>query len=392
MAEHKPTGHEPRNQETGEEEPTKQVVAILYGGRSGEHEVSLQSATSICRNIDLEKYDVILVGIDKAGVWYLQPDSLFAAVRSGETELSIRTDTPRVYALPSAGLAAGNTGNLGVDIVFPVLHGTFGEDGTVQGYLSVAGVAYVGSDAAGSSIGFDKAIVKSLWQDAGLPIVPFFTLVASQTVAANSEEFARSVERRIFDEFGTYPVFVKPARGGSSVGVSRASGRQELRDALGEAARFDFKLMVEPSVRGREIECSVTGNLEPRAWELGEVVPRHGFYDYRSKYVDDDAAALIVPAELETGLSDRIREIAVQAYRAGACHGLARVDFFLDGDRILLNEINTIPGFTRISMFPVLCRERGISYPELIDLVLELAVEHKTRLDSLAFEYPEDER
>ena len=371
---------------------TKQTVAILYGGRSGEHEVSLQSATSICRNIDLEKFSVVLVGIDKDGVWYLQPESMFQAVRSHNADLSIRRDTARVYALPSAGLAAENNGDLDVNVVFPVLHGTFGEDGTVQGYLSVAGLPYVGSDTTGSAIGFDKAIVKSLWQDAELPVVPFFTLLAPGEGRVSSDVFVDEVERRVFKEYGEYPVFVKPARGGSSVGVSRACDRDELREALIDAARFDYKLVVEPSVRGREIECSVTGNLEPRAWALGEVVPQHGFYDYRSKYVDDDGAALIVPADLETGIADRVREIAVQAYQAGACHGLARVDFFIDDGRILLNEINTIPGFTRISMFPVLCREHGISYAQLIDHVIELAVEHKTRLDSLAFDYPEDER
>lgn len=374
----------------------ERTVAILYGGRSGEHEVSLQSATSICRNIDLEKYSVVLIGIDKDGVWYLQSESLFQAVRSQKAELSIDTDAERVYALPSAGLEAGNVGNLGVDVVFPVLHGTFGEDGTVQGYLSVAGLPYVGSDTAGSSIGFDKAIVKSLWKDAGLPVVAFFTVIAPSGVDRESaepgESFVNEVERRLYDEFDDYPVFVKPARGGSSVGVGKASNRDELRDALADAARFDFKLVVEPSVHGREIECSVTGNLEPRAWALGEIVPRHGFYDYRAKYVDEDGAALIVPADIEPEIAERVREIAVKAYRAGACHGLARVDFFLDGDTVLLNEINTIPGFTRISMFPVLCREHGISYPQLIDHVLDLAVEHKTRLDSLDFDYPESER
>ncbi|MFP4642887.1 MAG: D-alanine--D-alanine ligase family protein [Spirochaetales bacterium] len=371
---------------------TKQTVAILYGGRSGEHEVSLQSATSICRNIDLEKYDVILVGIDKGGVWYLQSRAMFDAVRRGDADLSISTDRPRVYALPQAGLAAEHTGDLEADIAFPVLHGTFGEDGTVQGYLSVGGLPYVGSDTAGSAIGFDKAIVKSLWNDAGLPVVPFFSVVAPDTTSEPFETFVSRVEARILDEYGGYPVFVKPARGGSSVGVSKANGTNELRKALGDAAGFDFKLIVEPVVRGREIECSVTGNLEPRAWALGEIVPQHEFYDYRSKYVDSDGAALIVPADLPADTRDHVREIAVQAYRAGACHGLARVDFFLEGDRILLNEINTIPGFTSISMFPVLCREHGISYPELIDHVLELSIEHKARLDSLAFDYSERER
>ena len=371
---------------------TKQTVAILYGGRSGEHEVSLQSATSICRNIDDERYDVVLVGIDKDGVWYLQSESLLEAVRGQGEDLSISTDRPRVYAMPQAGLAAEKTGNLEVDIVFPVLHGTFGEDGTVQGYLSVAGLPYVGSDTAGSAIGFDKAIVKSLWQDAGLPVVPFFTILAIDPEPVPSDASVYRVERRILDEYGEYPVFVKPARGGSSVGVSRATDTEELRKALGDAAQFDFKLIVEPSVRGREIECSVTGNLEPRAWALGEIVPQHGFYDYRAKYVDNDGAALIVPADLAADVGDKVRDIAVRAYRAGACHGLARVDFFLEKHRILLNEINTIPGFTKISMFPVLCREHGVSYSELIDNVLKLAIEHKARLDSLAFDYPENER
>jgi len=269
-----------------------------------------------------------------------------------------------------------------------VLHGTFGEDGTVQGYLECGDLAYVGAGVAGSSIGFDKALSKSLWMQAGLPCVPF----VSYEVPPNGPtgNWLTEIEEQTRLAFGPTAIFVKPARGGSSVGVTRAESSAELADAVRHAARFDSKLVIEPEIKAREVECSVTGNSSPQAWAIGEIVPRHGFYDYRAKYIDEDGAALIVPAQLDHEVSITIRETAVRAYRAVDCHGLARVDLFLDdgAGEIMLNEINTIPGFTRISMFPVLCRELGLSYPELIDAVIDLAIEQKARIDSLEYEYP----
>ena len=363
-------------------------IALLYGGRSGEHEVSLQSATSILRNIDLERNSVILIGIEKSGIWRLQSESWIERIRTSNATIEVDSDRPRIYAIPSAGLHVDDGTHIPVDAVFPVLHGTFGEDGTVQGYLECGGLAYVGAGVAGSSIGFDKALSKALWMQAGLECVPFVSVELPHT--GLDDAVRCEIEQRTRDEFGRRAVFVKPARGGSSVGVARAESSGELADAIRHAARFDYKLVIEPEITAREVECSVTGNSSPRAWAIGEIVPRDGFYDYRAKYLDEDGAALIVPAEVDENVNARIRDTAVRAYRAIDCHGLARVDFFVDDTtgEILLNEINTIPGFTRISMFPVLCREHGLSYPELIEAVIDFAIEQKARLDSLEYEYP----
>ncbi|MFW5994743.1 MAG: D-alanine--D-alanine ligase family protein [Spirochaetia bacterium] len=365
----------------------ERTIAILYGGRSGEHEVSLESATSICEHINLEKNAVVLIGIDKDGAWHLQSEAQFSAARERRETLSVDRAGTRVYAVPSDGLYAEGQGKLNVDAVFPVLHGTFGEDGAVQGYLECAHLAYAGSGVAASAIGFDKALVKSLWEQAGLPVIPWvFATVPEEGI---TDALITTLLERIRAEIGELPVFVKPARGGSSVGVSRAGDRGELVAAVTEAARFDYKLVVEQEAKGREIECAVTGNTDVVAHAIGEVVPKRGFYDYRAKYIDEDGAALIIPAELDSATSERIRELAVLAFRGASCEGLARVDFFVNegNDSILLNEINTIPGFTQISMFPVLCGEFGLSYPALIDHVLDLALERKARNDRLEFTY-----
>lgn len=366
----------------------ERTIAILYGGRSGEHEVSLQSATSICEHINLEKNTVMLVGIDKEGAWYLQSEAQFTAARERRQTLSVDSSGPRVYAVPSDGLYAKDRGKLEVDAVFPVLHGTFGEDGTIQGYLECADLAYAGSGVAASAIGFDKSLVKSLWEQAGLPVVP--AISATIPEEGITDALIDTIVERVRTECGGLPVFVKPARGGSSVGVSRAGDRGELIAAVTEAARFDYKLVIEREAKGREIECAVTGNTEIVAHAVGEVVPRRGFYDYRAKYIDEDGASLIIPAELKADTVARVRQLAVRAFHEATCEGLARVDFFVDehDDSILLNEINTIPGFTRISMFPVLCGEFGLSYPTLIDHVLDLALERKARNDRLEFTYP----
>lgn len=366
----------------------KRRVALLYGGRSGEHDVSLQSAASIVRNIDLDRNSVILIGLAKDGRWFLQPETLFAKVREQGAELTVDTDAPLVYGVPQDGLHVTGSGMLAIDVVFPVLHGTFGEDGTVQGYMDVCGLPYVGAGVAGSSVGFDKSLAKNLWNAAGLPIVPFIEI--RDTPQHQPHTRIQDILSTIESDIGGLPVFVKPARCGSSVGVSRADTVEDLERALKEAARFDWKIVIEPAIRGREIECSVTGNEHARSWALGEVVPRSGFYDYRSKYIDPDGAQLVAPAALPEAVAQRIRDIARRAFETSDCEGLARIDFFYieEEDRILLNEINTIPGFTRISMFPVLCREYGLPYSELIDRVIDLAEERRRRIDALEYELP----
>lgn len=349
----------------------KQRIVILYGGKSGEHEVSLQSAASVLKNLDRAKYSVRLIGITGDGRWYLQPDELGERSPTEVPDsLPIdETESRRVYAIPEGGLACP-AGELPVECVIPVLHGPFGEDGTVQGLLDVAGVPYVGAGVLGSALGMDKELCKRIWIQAGLPVVRFTVIHRHRYRMQPEAEQQRAL--RSFE----LPLFVKPARVGSSVGITRVSEHSELSHAVEEAFAFDTKLLVEPAVSGQEIECSVLGNKEPRAFTLGEVIPNYDFYSYEAKYVDPDGAALEIPARLDEELGQRIKEIAVAAYRAADVEGLARVDFFVDATgEPLLNEINTIPGFTRISMFPMLCAEDGLPYAELLDTMIALAIE-----------------
>lgn len=349
-------------------------VVILYGGKSGEHEVSLQSAASIVRNIDRERFEPVLVAVQKDGSWLLQGPQVLARALGGDGPLVIGAG-PRVFAAPGNGLVSANAGvlsQLACDCVFPVLHGTFGEDGTIQGLLEVAGLPYVGAPVMGSALGMDKEKAKRLWAAEGLPVVPF---VLAKREAIASPAAIKVLAADVSSRFG-WPVFVKPACAGSSVGASRVDDGGKLPAALEEALRWDDKALVEPFVDGREIECSVLGNGEPRAFPPGEIVPSHGFYDYEAKYIDPDGAALILPARLEPALSKRIREIAISAYRALDLAGMARVDFFVDrkSGEPLLNEVNTIPGFTSISMYPKMCETGGLPYADLIAELIELAI------------------
>jgi D-alanine-D-alanine ligase len=355
-------------------------MVILYGGRSGEHEVSLLSAASIVRHLDAARFEAVLVGVSKEGQWYLQ-DSSAASIASGAS-LAVAMGR-RVFAAPGRGLvveAAGGVEKLHCDLVFPVLHGTFGEDGTIQGLLEVAGLPYVGAPVLGSGLGMDKEKAKQLWIVAGLPVVPFFAVRSGKPLEIDA--LVRKVDAR----FG-WPCFVKPSCSGSSVGASKVSAAAGLEAALRAALEWDEKALIEPFINGREIECAVVGNAHPSAFAAGEIVPTHEFYDYDAKYIDPDGARLEVPARIPPEQGDRVREIAVAAFTACELAGMARVDFFIDRKtgEILLNELNTIPGFTHISMFPRMCEAGGLVYAELIDRLADLAFERHAARSKLKF-------
>ena len=354
--------------------PTALNVCLLFGGRSGEHEVSLRSAASVSRNLDPARYRQVLIGIDKGGVWHLQARGRFRRESYGEL-LEIAPSRHPVSVVPGRGLVAGAR-RIAADVVFPVLHGTFGEDGTIQGLLEIAGLPYVGAGVLSSSLAMDKDKTKEVWRQAGLPVVDSLTLrdASPASVEAVRARFA-------------LPVFVKPSAAGSSVGISKVSAPGELAPALAEALRYDAKALVEPAVDAREIECAVLGNEEPEAFPPGEVVPRHEFYSYEAKYLDPQGAELRLPAELPEATRAEVMRLAMAAFRAVEVSGLARVDFFVEksGGRIWLNEINTLPGFTNISMYPKMCEAAGLAYPRLLDRLVELALERHRRRAVLLF-------
>lgn len=342
-------------------------VAILFGGRSAEHEVSLRSAQTVFDSLDREKYEPVLIGIDKHGRWLLQEK---IAVLGDGSDSS-------VALIPSSGgslksMTSGATGGP-IDVVFPVLHGPFGEDGTVQGLLKLANVPFVGAGVLGSAVGMDKDVMKRLLRDAGLPIGKF--LVFRHTDAPQWERVTR--------ELGA-PVFVKPANLGSSVGVSKSRNEKEFTEAVAVAFQYDTKIITEEYIPGREIECAVLGNDAPSASVPGEIIPHHEFYSYEAKYLDENGASLEIPAQLADEMVKKIQAIAIQTFQALACEGLGRVDCFLTPDnKIFVNEINTIPGFTSISMYPKLWEASGISRRDLVDRLIQLALERFAREQKL---------
>src|SRR6476646_7808408 len=379
-------------------------VGVLFGGRSGEHEVSLLSAASVLNAIDREKYEIVPIGITKDGRWLtaehaenlltgklvLEPRQL----RAGDPDLTqpaavlARGEAVVVPPEPvhrQSGLIPFQTDAspmrrasdraINVDVIFPVLHGTFGEDGTIQGLLELADIPYVGAGVLGSAAGMDKDIMKSLFMAAGIPIVKHVTILRSAW-----EKDRKKTEKLVSSKL-KYPVFVKPANLGSSVGISKAHDRKELGSAIEEAARFDRKIVIEEGVGGkkhkaREIECSVLGNDEAEASVPGEIVPAAEFYDYNAKYIDE-GSQLIIPAKLTKSETKKVQKLAIAGFRAVDCSGLARVDFLMDpkSRKIYLNEINTMPGFTSISMYPKLWAASGVSYPELIERLIQLGIE-----------------
>jgi D-alanine-D-alanine ligase len=371
-------------------------VGILFGGRSGEHEVSLLSAASILKAIDRRKFDVAPIGITKEGRWLAAGDAC-GLLKGDESAVASRPRAGDPEATPGAKLLHEGMPALMVpepasslsktseeqrldgkslDVVFPVLHGTFGEDGTIQGLFELAGIAYVGSGVLGSSAGMDKDVMKRLFAQAKLPIVRHVTLLRSEWEKSPLKAIAR-IEAAL-----RYPVFVKPANLGSSVGISKAHNRKELRPALAEAAKFDRKLVVEEGVGGkkakaREFEVAVLGNDDPKASVVGEIIPGKEFYDYEAKYLSEGSVP-VIPALLSKAETKQLREMAVAAFRACDLAGLARVDFLMEPEgkrRIYLNEVNTMPGFTSISMYPKLWEATGIGYKELITRLIELALE-----------------
>jgi D-alanine-D-alanine ligase len=354
-------------------------VGVVFGGRSGEHEVSQVSAKSVMNAMDKEKYEIVPIGITKEGRWLASGDPM-KALEAGDAGASqpaaLLGDPSRrgLMRLEDTEKAIEATRLAELDVVFPVLHGPYGEDGTVQGLLELAGIPYVGAGVTGSAVGMDKAIFKDVMRARGLPITDYL-LIKRKAWGTDPEGVMDQVEAAL-----DYPVFTKPANLGSSVGVSKCYDRAGLAAGLGEAARYDRKLIVEVAVpAAREIEVSVLGNDDPIASVPGEIVPSREFYSYEAKYIDsgDQASKLIIPAPISEELTERVRDLAVQAYKAIDCAGMARADFLLSGEtgELYVNELNTIPGFTSISMYPKLWEATGISYPELIDRLIELAIE-----------------
>jgi D-alanine-D-alanine ligase len=352
-------------------------VAILFGGQSAEHEISLISARNIAAAMDRQKYEIVAIAIDKQGRWWIdegarllreaQPSRVeFRDRRTAAAVLPGSTATPMIRLAPRRALGR-------VDVVFPVLHGPFGEDGTVQGLLKLANVPFVGAGVLGSAVGMDKDVTKRLLRDAKIPVPKFLVFERS---AAGQIDFA-GVKRAL-----GLPLFVKPANLGSSVGISKVTHEREFSRALREAFRYDNKVLLEEGINGREIECSVLGNEKPIASLPGEIITSHDFYSYDAKYLDEKGARLIVPARLPKTVVTRIQELALKAFKVLCCEGMGRVDFFLRGrSEVIVNEINTIPGFTTISMYPKMWQASGISYSRLIDRLIRLALErfHKEK-------------
>jgi D-alanine-D-alanine ligase len=369
---------------TGSKKTAKIRIGLLYGGRSGEHDVSLCSAASAFSALNRKKYNVTAIGIARDGRWYVQDNPQIIPDR----------DFGKKMALKKSGLWLVNhfeqnnklhlydlknkNREVIVDVVIPVLHGTFGEDGTLQGLLELAMVPYVGADVIGSAVGMDKDIAKKLLKEAGIPVVPSLT-VSKQQWRKN----AKVIGKNALDKLGL-PVFVKPVCAGSSVGVKKVKKKELLAKAMNFAFQFDIRVMIEKAVDCREIECAVLGNENPAASVLGEIIPNHEFYSYEAKYIDPNGASLNIPAKVDKSLAAKIRKFAVEGYMALGCSSMARVDFFLDKKthKFYLNEINTLPGFTSISMYPKLWEATGLKYGDLLDKLVELSIDrHKKKLE-----------
>jgi len=365
--------------------PNKLHVAVLFGGRSGEHEVSLMSARSVLSVLDPDKYEVTQVGITHEGTWLTGKDVLdkFESKKmNGLLSVLVSPDPSEkgIYVFEGfSGLRKWSD----VDVFFPVLHGSFGEDGTLQGLFELADVAYVGSGVVGSSVGMDKGVFKDVMVANGIPVADTLVVLRSEI----QKDIVAVIERA--EQIGEYPFFTKPANLGSSVGVTKCNSRSDLQEGLMEAASFDRRVLIQKGIRNaQEIEVSVLGNDDPVASICGEVLPSREFYSYESKYIDG-TSQLMIPAPLPQAVSDCIRDYAVRAYKAIDCAGLARVDFFVEKDthRIYLNELNTIPGFTKISMYPKLWEASGLSYAKLVDRLIELALERKADRDHTSHTY-----
>jgi D-alanine-D-alanine ligase len=358
-------------------------IAVLFGGRSGEHEVSLISARSVLSALDPEKYEITQIGITKEGVW-LTGENVLEKLSEGQkddnklNQVVIIPDQYHnsIWEIQNTNSAWNIKSITNVDVVFPVLHGTFGEDGTLQGYLELADLPYVGAGVTGSAVGMDKGIFKDVMRANNIPTVASILVLRSE-IEKNIQNVIQQAET-----ISPYPLFVKPANLGSSVGITKCNSSSDLGEGLMEAAAYDRRVLVERGLNAQEIEVSVLGNDVPVASVPGEVLPSREFYSYESKYIDG-TSSLLIPAPLPAQTAEIIRKMAVRAYRAIDCAGMARVDFFVEKgtDEIYLNELNTIPGFTSISMYPKLWEASGVPYPKLVDRLVELAIERKTDRD-----------
>jgi D-alanine-D-alanine ligase len=356
-------------------------VGVIFGGRSGEHEVSLMSAQSVLGALDPARYTVTQIGITHDGTWFTGQNVLQAMINNHIEDLSPATILPDPSYPGLRGIRSTQQGKMlelltTLDIVFPVLHGTFGEDGTLQGLLEMADIAYVGAGVLGSALGMDKGIFRDVMAANGIPALENAVILRSD-LKTNPEAALNRAEM-----VAHYPGFVKPANLGSSVGITKVRSRSDLLEGLLEAARYDRRVLVQRAVNTREIEVSVLGNDQPEASVPGEIIPSRELYSYESKYIDG-TSQLIIPAPINAKTAERVRRLAVKAFKAIDCAGLARVDFLLDKDtsNVYLNEINTMPGFTQISMYPKLWEISGLPYPALIDRLFELALERKTDRD-----------
>ena len=357
---------------------TKKIkLGIILGGRSGEHEVSLMSSRSVLSVLNPEKYDVVQIGIDHDGIWWSGKDVISAF------EKHTTKDLYRVFLLPEPGTATlfkretvdgkeSITTVAELDVVFPVLHGTFGEDGTLQGFFEMADLAYTGAGVLGSSVGMDKGVFKDVMRANNVPVVDWFICTRKDIEVDPNAVISRA------EKLAPYPLFIKPANLGSSVGISKAKNRSDLLEGILDAARYDRRILVEKGVNAREIEVSVLGNENPRASVPGEILPSDEFYSYKAKYIDGKSE-LFIPASISKELSTQVQDLAIKTYKAIDCAGMARVDFLLDRDtnKLYLNEVNTIPGFTSISMYPKLWEASGMTYEHLVDELISLALERK---------------
>lgn len=352
-------------------------VGLLCGGKSTEHEVSLQSAKNVIEAIDQEKYNITLIGINKQGAWHIYNKDNFLVNEQDPKKIALqKSDKKLAFELGAVNplvLTESNEQIAKIDVIFPILHGAFGEDGTVQGLLKLADIPFVGPDILGSAVGMDKDIAKRILRDAGIPIADFLVFRPEDSI-----DFA-SVAKKL-----GLPLFVKPANAGSSVGVSKVKNETEFAAAIKEAFAFDNKILIEECIIGREVECAVLGNDKPQASTIGEIIATQDFYSYQAKYIDETGAILNIPANISQEMIDRLRMIALKTYTALCCEGMTRVDMFLTkNDEIVVNEVNTIPGFTKISMYPKLWEASGLSYAALIDRLIELALERHERQQRL---------
>ncbi|NJN79246.1 MAG: D-alanine--D-alanine ligase [Anaerolineales bacterium] len=359
-------------------------VAVLFGGRSGEHDVSLMSARSVLSVLDAKRYEVIQVGITLDGNW-LTGENVLEVFESGDTKDLNRVIPPTEPASRQSVFVTRSTKTgekletlSAIDVFFPVLHGPFGEDGTIQGLFELADVAYVGAGVVGSSVGMDKGIFKDVMRANGIPIVESILVLRSDI----EKDMNAVIEKA--EGMGAYPFFTKPANLGSSVGISKCNSRSDLAEGLMDAARYDRRILIEKGVGNvREVECSVLGNEEVQVSVCGEVLPSREFYSYESKYIDG-TSGLIIPSQMPSEITEKIREYAIRAYKAIDCAGMARADFFVETEtkKIYINELNTLPGFTSISMYPKLWQASGMTYAHLVDKLIELALERKSQRDN----------